>query len=86
MKELKGFKIATDPIHKYVALVFDTTTGRISNIPFGDKRYEHYHDKIGYYKHLDHFDLERRRLFHARHQNSKDKKYTAGWFALNYLW
>lgn len=54
---------------------------------FGDTRYEHYHDRIGKFSHLDHGDPKRRMNYRSRHSkdNIDDPKY-AGFWAYNYLW
>ena len=54
---------------------------------FGDKRYEHYKDKIGYYKNLDHNDKKRRKLYRDRHKNDyiDDSNY-AGFWSYHFLW
>lgn len=57
-----------------------------SKIHFGDSRYQHYFDKIGYYSHLNHYDLNRRNLYKKRHDNNRHIKYTPGWFSDNILW
>lgn len=54
-------------------------------IHFGDKRYEHYRDKIGHYRALNHNDLRRRRLWHARHKPSSNPA-TASYWAAKILW
>lgn len=57
---------------------------------FGDVRYNHYKDRIGYYKHLDTLDGERRRLYRIRHGKDKgvveDNPNYGGWWAMKYLW
>ena len=55
-------------------------------ISFGDTRYEQYHDKIGYYKELDHDDKQRRLNYKTRHKNDKIHSYSSGFFAWHYLW
>lgn len=68
---------------KYFALV--PVGQRTHKIYFGDTSYQQYHDKIGRYKHLDHWDKKRRKKYHARH----NKNYgvgTADWFSKNILW
>lgn len=65
---------------KYYAVV----DGRRVN--FGDKRYEHYHDKMGHYARLDHWDKERRRAYKTRHEKDRHTRGTAGWFADKILW
>ena len=54
---------------------------------FGDKRYQHYHDKIGHFRHLDHNNNKRRQLYRIRHKgdNINDPNY-AGYWSWNYLW
>lgn len=52
---------------------------------FGDKRYQHYRDRIGIYSHLDHKDKERRRRYYLRH--GKDAiKFSPKYFSHKYLW
>lgn len=53
---------------------------------FGDKRYEHYYDKIGFYSHLNHLDSTRRANYRKRHKNDKLNEYSSGYFSMNYLW
>lgn len=65
---------------KYTAIL---PNGR--RVSFGDKRYQQYYDKIGVYSWLNHYDKKRRALYRARH-GTNPKKYSAGWFALKYLW
>lgn len=52
---------------------------------FGDLRYQHYHDKIGLYNYLDHYDAKRRKLYKLRHIKPNNKK-TPGYLAWHYLW
>lgn len=54
---------------------------------FGSINHEHYRDKIGYYKKLNHYDKDRRFRYRQRHINdyiSDPSK--AGYFAWKYLW
>ena len=53
---------------------------------FGDQRFEQYHDKIGYYKDLDHMDDDRRYNYINRHKNDKLDAYSPVYFSLWYLW
>jgi len=55
-------------------------------VHFGDKRYEHYFDKMGHYSNLDHNDKERRKRYKQRHEKDRHIKDSAGWFADNILW
>ena len=54
-------------------------------VSFGDNRYQQYKDKLMLYRHLDHGDEQRRKLYRARHGTNPEFE-SAGWFALNYLW
>lgn len=80
--EYKGYPIYKSVRYpkKYYAVVDG------EKVYFGDVRYQQYYDKMGAYSHLNHCNLERRRQFHARHFQSKDKIGTPGWFSLNVLW
>ena len=94
-----GFYVEkSDRIHtKYRARIY-TDGKRISNeefpgsragwVHFGATRYEHFHDKIGLYKHLDHNDPERCRLYKARHGalGYQEIRGTPAWFSWNALW
>ena len=53
---------------------------------FGDRRYQHYADRIGYYADLNHKDKERRRRYIARHSGDNLKNYSPGYFSMIYLW
>ena len=53
---------------------------------FGQLPYEHYKDKIGYYKHLDHNDKKRREAYKKRHQHDKLDELSPGFMAMRYLW
>jgi len=54
---------------------------------FGDKRYEQYYDKIGYYKNLNHLNKSRRYKYRQRHQNDNiDDPNYAGYWSWNFLW
>lgn len=61
---------------------------------FGDKRYQQYHDKIGFYSNLDHNDKQRREKYRKRVRGIKNKQgkytykipFTANWYSYHYLW
>lgn len=53
---------------------------------FGDNRYQHYFDKLGYYSNLNHNDKKRRDAYRARHKNDKLNELSAGYFSWHYLW
>ena len=56
-------------------------------VQFGDRRYGQYKDKtpLKLYKKKDTLDKKRRKAYRARHTYAKPR-YSAGWFALKYLW
>lgn len=60
---------------------------KIKTIQFGDKGYGQYKDKtpLKLYSHKDTLDTKRRKAYRDRHTYEKPK-YSAGWFALKYLW
>jgi hypothetical protein len=55
---------------------------------FGDKRYQHYEDKISnHYSHLNHYDKDRRKRYRQRHiKDNKDDPNYAGYWSWHYLW
>lgn len=56
-------------------------------IHFGDSRYEHYKDLIGYYKELDHLDEKRRANYRSRHRKTDiNNPNSAAFWSWNYLW
>lgn len=60
---------------------------KIKTIQFGDNRYSQYKDKtpLKLYSHKDHLDKKRRASYRARH-NLNYEEFSAGRFALKYLW
>jgi hypothetical protein len=78
---------------KYSVYVKDNDKNK-KLIHFGDKRYEHFKDKIGEYKKLDHGDKERRENYLKRAKGIKDKtgkltykdKNSANFWSVNFLW
>ena len=54
-------------------------------IHFGDKRYEHYRDKLGHYSSKNHLDKTRRKAYYARHGPAPDKN-TAKYWSHKILW
>lgn len=56
-------------------------------LSFGNTRYQQFHDKFKYYKHLNHEDEERRRLYTLRHKNNNiNNPNYAGYWSYHYLW
>ena len=73
------FKKSTRKNKKYMIKIDGRT------VHFGDKRYQHYKDKIGMYSHLDHGDNERRKRYYDRH-GKEAVKYSPKYFSHKYLW
>ena len=71
MKELYKPFVSTNKNKKYSVYVKDGN--KIKLINFGDTRYEHYYDTLGYYKHLNHYDKERRKNYLKRAYGIKNK-------------
>jgi|TARA_R110000744_G_scaffold91671_1_gene177791 hypothetical protein len=74
---------------KYKVVIRRKVNGKDTKktVQFGDKRYGQYKDKtpLKLYKKKDTLDKKRRKAYKARHTYDKPR-YSAGWFALNYLW
>ena len=65
--------------------VYDVKTDK-KIASFGDNRYNQYHDKIGYYKHLDTHNEARRKLYRMRHAKDLNNRDGAGYYAAKFLW
>lgn len=83
---VQSFLVARDGTHKYVAVLKHKRTGQTRQVPFGNRSYQHYHDKLGQYSRLDHHDQERRRRFWLRHGQNVRHKYSSAWFSARCLW
>ncbi len=74
--------------------VYVMRDGKKKLIHFGDTRYQHFKDKLGQYKKLDHNDKERRKNYLSRAKGIKNKKGELTWknknysnyYAVKYLW
>jgi hypothetical protein len=54
---------------------------------FGQLPYEHYEDKIGYYRDLNHYDKKRRDNYRTRHRHDNlDDISSAGFWSYYFLW
>ena len=53
---------------------------------FGDKRYQHYKDILGYYKTLDHGNIKRLDNYYKRHGEFPEDKITAKTLSHLVLW
>lgn len=75
------------PVNKKYSVMVKSTSGNLKIIHFGDSRYQQYHDQIGRYQHLDHFDRERRKRYRQRHiKDNINNKNTPGYWSWWYLW
>lgn len=83
---LLGYRLSQTKNKKYDAILKNKTNDNIKYIPFGDKNYKHYFDKLGHYSYLNHYDKERKRLYNIRHSLDRINKYSSGWFASKILW
>jgi hypothetical protein len=87
--KLLGYRKSKRTKKKYDAILQNKNTKRLKHIPFGDNRYQNYHDKTGLnaYPNLIHGDPKRRKSYKSRHAGDmKDGYYSAGYFAFNILW
>ena len=73
---------------KYDAIIEDVKTRRKQTVPFGDVRYEQFSDSTGLklYSRLDHNDEKRRQNYLARHEKTRNKKWSPSWFSATFLW
>lgn len=83
--KIDSIRVAVDK-HKYVAVLKHKRTGQTRQVPFGDKNYQHYRDKLGHYSQLNHLDEERRRRFWLRHAQNAQYKYSSAWWSAKCLW
>ena len=77
---------------KYSVCVVKNGAKRL--IHFGDRSMEHYFDKLGHWKSLNHLDKERRKRYLARAKGIKDSEGNLTWkdrsspnyYSVKYLW
>ena len=84
-----GYRKSKTKYKKYDAILINKNNNKTYSVPFGDKRYENYHDLSGLnlYPHLLHGDKKRRASYRARHKKDlKDGFYSPGWFSYFVLW
>jgi hypothetical protein len=87
--KLLGYRRSNTKHKKYDAIIENKKTQKKIHIPFGDKRYENYHDLTGLnlYPKLLHNDKNRRRLYKARHKKDlKEGYYSPGYFSYYIIW
>ena len=89
------WSVANDGKHKYKVVIIpelwnkyrkDKIT-RPKTVKFGAIGFEHFIDKslLGKYSHLNHYDLERRKRYHARHKKDYPM-FSPDWFSKTFLW
>lgn len=89
---LFGFRKSRTKHKMYDAMLIPKRKGRKNSviyIPFGDKRYQNYHDKTGLnlYPKLIHGDAKRRKSYRARHKKHiRVGFYSPAFFSFYYLW
>jgi hypothetical protein len=79
---------------KYKAEVYDLSGKRVATSEFGDRRYQQFKDRIGYYSDLDHNDKKRRDRYRKRHEAILTKdgipaykvEFSPAWYSYLYLW
>ena len=94
MSEPLNKPFPSDSKNKKYSVYVKDEDGQKKLIHFGDKRYEHYYDKIGHYRDLDHNDDERRRRYLKRAKGIVDKdgqltwkmKSSPNYWSVKYLW
>lgn len=79
----KPWKNDTKSKNKY--WVYIIKDGKVKKIGFGHKDYQHYKDKLGFYKSLDHNDPERKKRYYSRHGKATSKD-TAKYWSHKVLW
>ena len=83
---LSHFEVSRHKNKKYDAILFNKHNSKKAVIPFGQKDYQQFYDRLGYYKHLNHGDVNRRLNYRRRHAKDIMNKYSSGWFSYYYLW
>lgn len=77
MKELYKPFISKSKNKKYSLYV--VKNGKTKLIHFGDKRHQHYKDKLKNYSHLNHNDKNRLKRYYQRFKKTKDKNSALFW-------
>mgnify|MGYP001626544029 CR=1 FL=1 len=90
-KNYKINNIYKSPIKhkKYRVVLIHKRSGKVKHMDFGSVFFQQFKDKtpVKLYKHLDHGDNNRRRLYKKRHQiHIRTGYYSPGYFSMRYLW
>jgi len=80
-----------DSNKKYDANIMNTTTGKITLIPFGNVNKRHYRDttELKIYKHLDHWDLKKREDYINENKKKFEgikNKFSSDYFTAKFLY
>tara|TARA_R110000803_G_scaffold55904_1_gene112955 strand:- start:996 stop:1298 length:303 start_codon:yes stop_codon:yes gene_type:complete len=75
----KPFVNTTKSKNKYWVLIKSDNKKGFKRIGFGSKDHQHFKDKLGYYKNLDHGDPVRRKSYLARSKGIKNKQGELTW-------
>ena len=81
----KPWKNDTKSKNKYWVYVKADNKRGYKKIGFGHKDYQHFKDKLGHYKSLDHNDPERKKRYYSRHGKATSKD-TAKYWSHRVLW
>jgi hypothetical protein len=83
-KEVEGFTFRAPSKRKSKKYdAFDENGQYITS--FGDKRYQHFFDRIGFYSHLNHLDVDRLDRYYKRHGVDFELR-SPKFFSHAYLW
>lgn len=66
--KLIGFRKSNNKNKKYDAIILNKNTNKQNIISFGSIGYQHFKDRLGAYKHLNHNDSTRRERYYKRHK------------------
>jgi len=84
--DLIGFEISNNRNKKYNCVLENKLTKKRVRVPFGDRNYQQYFDKLKVYSTLNHLDEKRRTNYLNRHKKDNNTAYSASWFSRKYLW
>jgi hypothetical protein len=85
--ELSSFRKSKTRHKKYDAIIENRDTGKLRYIPFGDNRYQSFHDKTGLDLYETHGDKTRQKNYRARHRKDiRTGFFSPGYFSYYMLW
>ena len=83
--KLLGYRKSLTKNKKYDAIL--QGKNKIVKVPFGDNRYNNYHDLTGLNLYTSTGDKQKRKLYRARHKKDlKEGYYSPGYFSYYVLW